>query len=148
MTLGKRGANRMAISKETFGPVISSYSRAQAIEDGVLVDLTEWGKQGGKDGMLRGFTCSVAVTAAVWGDIENIPPKESHQDVRGRAHDVLCMAYFAVARAPKGSSILVYSLHMDINRNGRRTKLQRYKVVAGPGDNHEMVITIMQPHED
>ena len=85
---------------------------------------------------------------AVWIDIENIPPRESHQSARGRAHDVLCMAYFAVKRAPRGSSILWYSLRMDINRKGRRTKLQRYKVVAGPGDNHEMVITIMQPHED
>jgi len=33
--------------EDTFGPVIFSYSRAQAIEDGVLVDVTETAKEGG-----------------------------------------------------------------------------------------------------
>ena len=36
-------------------PVIYSYTRKQAIEDGVLVDLTEWSKE-------TGFTIPVACT--------------------------------------------------------------------------------------
>ena len=33
------------MTHELFGPVISSYSRAQAIEDGVLIDITEQARQ-------------------------------------------------------------------------------------------------------
>ena len=40
-------------------PIIFQYSRAQAIEDGVLIDLTEWAKE-------LGFKVPVACTAAVW----------------------------------------------------------------------------------
>ena len=42
-------------------PVIFSYTRAQAIEDGVLIDLTEWAKE-------TGFRYPVACTTAVWND--------------------------------------------------------------------------------
>ncbi len=40
-------------------PVIYRYTRQQAIEHGVLVDLTEWARE-------TGFTIPVACTAAVW----------------------------------------------------------------------------------
>ena len=67
-------------------PVIFKYTRAQAIEDGVLVDLTEWAKE-------TGFRIPVACTAAVWhGYI--VPPKstkELGQSERGRTHDLLWM---------------------------------------------------------
>ncbi len=39
-------------------PVIFSYTRAQAIEDGVLVDLTAWAKE-------TGFRIPVACTSSV-----------------------------------------------------------------------------------
>ena len=51
--------------------VISRYTRAQAIEDGQLVDLTEWASA--EKGFHGGYSCSVAVTAAVWGAIKAIP---------------------------------------------------------------------------
>lgn len=40
-------------------PVICRYTRTQAIEDGVLVDLTEWAAE-------TGFRIPVACTATVW----------------------------------------------------------------------------------
>ena len=39
--------------------LISTYTRAQALADGVLVDITLWARE-------AGFTIPVAVTAAVW----------------------------------------------------------------------------------
>ena len=60
-------------------PVISRYTRQQAIEDGVLVDLTEWSQE-------AGFTIPVACTAAVWNQYI-VPPdgtKELGQSERGR----------------------------------------------------------------
>ena len=60
-------------------PVIFSYTRARAIEDGVLVDLSEWARE-------TGFKVPVACTAAVWhGHI--VPPegtRELGQSERGR----------------------------------------------------------------
>lgn len=61
------------ILAEVFGEVISSYSRKQAIEDGVLIDVTEAANQ-------LGFRVPVAMTSAAWGDCvewsesDNCPP--------------------------------------------------------------------------
>ena len=43
-------------------------SRAQAIEDGVLVDVSDIAKE-------AGFRYPVALTSALWADIENIPAR-------------------------------------------------------------------------
>ncbi|MEE9125619.1 MAG: DUF6573 family protein [Planctomycetota bacterium] len=73
--------------------IIYGYSREQAIEDGVLVDLSEWASA--DKGFMGGFKCPVAVTSALWDGIEKIG-KKSCQDVRGRAHDVLFMGSLAM----------------------------------------------------
>ena len=72
-------------------PVIFSYTRAQAIEDGVLVGLTEWAKE-------TGFRIPIACTAAVWHQYI-VPPegtKELGQSERGRAHDLLWMLWHGI----------------------------------------------------
>jgi len=72
--------------------LIYAYTRAQAIEDGVLVDVSETARE-------AGFRWPVALTAEVWGLIENIPPRfEGIQDVEGRLWDVLWMAKMATRR--------------------------------------------------
>jgi len=83
----------MAELVEIFGEPISTYTRAQGIEDGVLVDVTEWASP---QQMMGGFTVPVAMTAALWAKVE--APKGSLQDTRGRAHDVLWLASLAVRR--------------------------------------------------
>lgn len=120
--------------------VIYAYSRADALQDGVLVDVTEWASA--KTGFMGGFAVPVAVTAAVWHDIEQFSPK-SHQDIRGRAHDVLALASLAARRA-SGKSTVFFRVHMRVGRS----QMQTYKLVCGPGDNAEPVITIMRPDED
>lgn len=123
---------------EVFGDVISRYTRAQAIDDGFLVDLTEWASA--DKGFIGGFKCPVAVTTEVWADIERCPKM---QDIRGRAHDVLWMASLA-ARGNGSASAKLFRVIMQVGR----TKNQIYKMVAGPGDNGELVITIMKPDQD
>lgn len=119
--------------------LIHAYTRAQAIADGVLVDVTAWASA--ETGFHGGFTIPVAVTRAVWADIEAIPPsKRGVQDVRGRAHDVLWMAALAARR---GGSETRFSVIMPVGRRKRQT----YRLVCGPGDAGEPVISIMQPHE-
>jgi hypothetical protein len=64
-----------------FREPISTYSRAQAIEEGVLVD-------GGPTAREAGFRMPVALTAAVWADCvawsEKDSRKQVHQDQSGR----------------------------------------------------------------
>ncbi len=116
--------------------IIYTYSRAQAIEDGVLVDVTEMARE-------AGFVWPVAITAGVWALINDIPPRfQGIQDVEGRLWDAIWMARGA-ARHNDGTEIL-YRL---ILHHGRKT-YATLKLVSGPGDEGEPVITILLPDED
>ena len=121
-------------------PVIFSYTRRQAIDDGVLVDLTDWAKE-------TGFVAPVAVTRSVW-DQWIVPPKGTEdfgQSERGRAHDMLWMAYLAIRGAGSGQEVQFDVLFLDGNQKQQTVTL---KLVAGPGDQGELVITLMLPDED
>ena len=124
------------------GDLIHSYTRTEAIADGVLVDVSEWASA--TTGFHGGFTVPVALTAAVWADVEAIPRRfQGIQDVRGRAADLLWMAALAARRNTKGAAVL-FEVLLDVGR----TRRQQYRMVIGPGDNGEPVVTIMKPGED
>jgi len=119
--------------------VISAYTRAQAISDGVLVDLTEWASE---RQMRPGFRCSVCVTQAVWGAIESIPDSlKGIADVRGRAHDVLWMGYVALRRGMAGDKQHV-AYQLTLPCKGTRQRLVTLYIDCSGGDNGEPVVTI------
>lgn len=79
--------------------VISLYTRAQALADGDLVDVTEWASA--DKGFRGGFRCPVAMTRALFAfiDIDHArrrTPRQSCEDTRGRAHDALWMGSLAL----------------------------------------------------
>ena len=129
-----------------FGEVIYSYTRAQAIEDGVLIDATALARD-------AGFKWPVALTAAAWedcvawSDADN--QRQAYQDQTGRLWDVLFMAAYAIRTARNADQQLLFDLHC-IPCDGRATKSQQLtlKLVLGPGDDGKPVITIMLPGED
>jgi hypothetical protein len=87
----------------------------------------------------------VAVTRAVWEAIEDIPPsKRGAQDVQGRLWDVVYMAALAARGSRPGATVVYYRLIMHQGRNTYKD----LKMVIGPGDSGEPVITIMEPEED
>jgi hypothetical protein len=111
-------------------------SRAQAIEDGMLVDVSEMAQE-------AGFRWPVALTAGVWALIEDIPPRfQGIQDIQGRLWDVLWMARCTAKRGSGREALYQLIMH-----HGRKTYLT-LKLVSGPGDQEEPVITIMLPDED
>jgi len=126
-----------------FGNVIYSYTRAQAIADGVLVDVTETAKE-------AGFTFPVALTKAAyedcvaWNDADN--KRQTYQDESGRLWDVVYMASLA---AKGGGQEIRFQLYR-VPRGGRgmKARLVTLKAICGPGDNAEPCITIMKPDED
>ena len=71
--------------------------------------------------------------------------KRAHNDVKGRLWDVLWMMRLAMQSNRDASSVLfeVYVVRKRVTPT--RTRL---KVVCGPGDDAEPVLTIMFPEED
>jgi hypothetical protein len=137
----------VANSADIFGDVIYAYTRAQAIDDGVLVDVSEAAQK-------AGFRFPVAVTEAVWGDCvewsQEDSKRQTYQDQAGRLWDVLWMGMCAArSAASRNKSQIPFSLYR-VPRGGRgiSPRLTHLKMAIGPGDNGEPVITIMMPNED
>lgn len=134
-----------AAMREIFGEPIHTYTRAQAIDDGMLVDVSETAAE-------AGFRVPVATTRAVWADCvewNDVDSKrQTHQDEAGRLWDVLFMTMNA-ARRGGGRQTLQFQIYR-VPRGGRGTRPRLVELVAhiGAGDLGEPVITIMQPNED
>jgi hypothetical protein len=134
-------ARRLAADSALFSEddLISVYTRAQAIEDGELVDVSAVARE-------AGFVYPVALTRAVWSLIENIPARlKGIEDLQGRLWDVLYMARLAARR---GGSVTIYSLILNRVENGRARRNLQLKMHCGPGDQGDPVITISLPDED
>jgi hypothetical protein len=67
-------ASNQYSAESFFGNVISSYTRAQAIEDGVLIDASNMARE-------AGFKWPVALTTAAWADCVDWSEDESRQQV-------------------------------------------------------------------
>ena len=134
---GKKEKHRLESGLEPFGAVVFSYSRAQAIEDGVLVEVTETARE-------AGFQWPFAATTEVWALIEQIPREYSHEDIEGRLWDILTTARWSVVRCFKRDDIVFFasSLHHD---EGDKVSL---KLQIGPGDDGSPVLTLMLPWQD
>ena len=76
--------------------LIHRYTRADAIRDSVLIDVSATAKE-------AGFKFPVALTAAVWSKCVEVPPGVASQDEAGRLWDVLTLLRFAI-RASKGAA--------------------------------------------
>jgi hypothetical protein len=121
-------------SNSTFGEIIYSYSRAQALEDGVLVDLTQF------QNIREHWKIPVACTDTVWNAIEGAVQRHG-KDFEGICHDISIVAKLAIRRATPGQTTIRFSVvighaHKDL------------KLHVGPGDAAEPVLTLMLPHED
>jgi hypothetical protein len=129
-----------------FGKVISSYTRAQAIEDGVLIDAGPMASE-------VGFIWPVALTSTVWADCvawtDDDSQKQVHQDQSGRLWDVVYMASYAIRTSKDSGDRLLFQIYR-VPRDGHSTKAvcMTLKLIIGPGDTGKPVITILLPNED
>lgn len=113
---------------------VYSYTRAQAIEDGVLTDVSDMARQ-------AGFKHPVAVTAGIQAILNAF---SDEQDYAGRLWDLLCVFWFEAQKVTSDTVRFSVLFRMP---NG---KLQDTELWAkcGPGDRMEPVITIMLIGED
>ena len=119
--------------------VIYAFTRAQALEDGVLVDVSAMAKE-------AGIKFPVALTATVYGQYVGVPEGVTCQDETGRLWDILWM--FRCAAAKFDGSTLLFKLHIRNDNRDGTPPLVTLKAECGPGDDGEPVVTIMLPEED
>lgn len=119
--------------------ITSIYSRAQAIKDGVLVDLNQYIPLE-ESGVRFPVACTSAVFAIVNRAVDN---REHMNDHEGIVWDILSMLRIG---AEKVSGDTLY-FQVIIVGAGRQRKYV-FKAIVGLGDDHEPVVTIMLPDED
>ena len=119
--------------------IIHTYTRAQALADGVLVDVTESARE-------AGIVFPTALTAAAWAEYVRVPEGVDGQDEAGRLWDVLWM--FRVGARVKQYDGPEFLFELYVRNDNRRAELVTLKGHCGPGDELEPVITIMLPDED
>lgn len=128
---------------EIFGEPIYIYSRAQALADGVLIELPpELVKE-------AGLKIPVAVTVAAYAETikMNSRAERALNDVTGRAWDVLWMLRNAAARAT-GETMFFTVLAVTPDGRGIKPRAVRLKAVCGPNDDMTPCITVLLPEED
>lgn len=134
--------NPADLMREIFGEPIHTYTRAQAIADGVLVDLM----QGDLAEICRRYyklpiACTAAVDALITVAIKD---KFAGMDYAGILTEILHMSRVYGDLRPKSS---VVDFRIAIRGTGRR-RYHDFKLHIGPGDNMEPVITLMMFNED
>lgn len=137
-----------------FGEVLYAYSRKQAIEDGILVDMTEYKPENENIPMLKqaGFKYPMAFTRTAYFEAVSLPDNYTGiQSIAGRFWDVLMCLYFAIKKGTSGSEIVFSVSVRQIESGGDdadESKVIRLKCVLGPGDTPEPVFTVMLSNED
>ena len=136
--------------------VISSYSRADALADGTLVDLSALARQ-------AGFRYEVAVTVGVFavlapwaqgsqGDVskpaEGQPLYGLGQSFDGRAWDLLTILLYEIRRGKGGARVDFAPLFLMPGFAQDRPMPVQLVAICGPGDEGEPTITIALPGED
>ncbi len=122
-----------------FGEPICVYTRAQALADGALVDVSEMARE-------AGIRFPVAISEALHRDIGDVPETHSYQSYTGRLWDCLWMLQCTIRgliSTQGDDQLMVYRLIMHVGE----AEMYSVKAVCGPGDDGEPVITLMQVSE-
>ncbi len=134
--------NQDGQSGTDFGPVIYSYTRAQAIADGVQVEVAKTARE-------AGISFPVFLTRGVFEQFVAVPAGVTCQDEAGRLWDVVWMLRLAIMRARPGVQRIPVALYVR-NSNTERPRLVKLIATCGPLDidDPRPAITVMLPDED
>lgn len=119
--------------------LIHSYSRREALQNGVLVDAGETAQE-------AGFRYPVALTAAAWATCVAVPDAAPWQDETGRLWDVLTMLGHAVRGLRHDADRIPFDVLVQNDDTG--PKPVRLVAVCGPDDDLSPCVTVMLPGED
>jgi hypothetical protein len=133
--------NQKDQNTEPFGPVIYSYTRAQAVADGFQVEVSKTARE-------AGISLPVFLTRSVFDSFVAVPPDVTAQDEAGRLWDILWMLRMAIRRARPGVDRIPVALY--VRNDNHAAKLVELVATCGPLDLDEPqpAITIMMADED
>lgn len=120
--------------------LIHQYTRADAIADGTLIDVSQVAKE-------AGINYPVALTTAAWAKCVAVPPGVACQDEAGRLWDVLWLLRCAAGGSGR-ADVLLFGVHVRNDNRAGTPPVVPLKALCGPGDSAEPVITVMLPEED
>jgi hypothetical protein len=128
-------------NQSPFGEVIYSYTRKQAVADGVQVDVSKVAAE-------AGIRFPVFLTRTVFDAYVAVPDGVTGQDEAGRLWDVVWMLRFGILRRLPGCTRIPVALYVrNDNRAARLVKL-----IATCGaldiDDPQPAITVAMPDED
>ncbi len=130
---------------EIFGQPIYTYTRAQAVADGLQVEVTKTAAE-------AGIRFPMFITRAVYDTYVTVPPGVTGQDEAGRLWDLVWMTRFAIIRQPGGASVPASRLPVAlyVRNDDIRSRLVKLVAVCGPldFDDPAPAITLMMPDED
>lgn len=131
----------MNSDESPFGDIIYSYTRAQALADGVQVDVSTTASE-------AGIRFPVFLTRRVFDAYVAVPPKVEGQDEAGRLWDIVWMLRFAIQRGRPGCNRLPVALY--VRNDNRAPRLVKLIAMCGPLDidDPRPAITVMMPDED
>src|SRR5262245_15909909 len=121
--------------------LIHRYTRADALADGVLIDVSQTARE-------AGFRYPVALTAAAWAKCVAVPPGVRCQDESGRLWDVLTVLRCAIRGPRRAARAVRFGVCVRNDNRERPPPLVRLRAVCGSGDDAGPVITVMLPGED
>lgn len=119
--------------------LVYSYSRKQAIEDEVLIDITRQAKA-------AGFKLNTAISHHLYHQYI-VPPEELEtqgQSIQGRLNDLFVMLHLAIGKNRDSDRVCFDVLFLI--QPGKTEKVTIVAIV-GPGDSMEPVLTICLPED-
>lgn len=125
--------------------IVHSYSRAEAIADQALYDLSARFPEQTR----QLFKYNVCCTAAVWAIIEQGAAAGNGNSEAGIVWDLLWMSQKGVVQEIDATQRLFNCIITGAGGNRfARNQTYTFRAVCGPGDDCEPVITILLPGED
>ena len=124
-----------------FGEIFYSYTRKQAIADGVQVDVTKTAQE-------AGIKYPLFLTRAVFDKYVAVPEGVTGQDEAGRLWDVVWMTRFGILRARPGVDRIPVAFY--VRNDNRAARLVNIIATCGALDidDPQPAITLLMPDED
>jgi len=125
--------------------ILSRYTRTQAIEDGILVDMTT--EPFGSLAREAGLKWPIAMTATAFHQcvaVDGGAKRHAGQDVKGRWWDVV----FMFRRTRREISPLEARWKLIVQDPDGRRRFKELKCVSGRADDMSPCLTFMLPGED
>lgn len=122
-------------------PVIYSYTRRQALDDGVLIDLSDFSPE-------HGIVFPVACTAGVYHRylVPHQTLASKGQAMDARIHDLLSMLAIAIKNQGDKADRLTFQTVFLMPPSKQATIT--FTCICGPDDAGDPVLTILLPGED